>query len=332
MITLDDVQRVRPTLAGQVRRTPLERNRTLSRELGTNVYLKLELFQRTGSFKPRGAFAQLLQLTPEQRAAGVVGVSGGNFAQALADAARTLGVGATVCMPETAPHASVEATRAYGANVELSPTFPEVFARAEALRAAGARLLHPFDDPWQMAGVGTIGLEVHEDLPQVTDIIISIGGGGLIAGVALALEALVPGIRVWGVETAGAETMGAALAAGQVVPYAPTSLARTLSAPYVAADALTVVQRHAERYVVVTDRDAYVAGRVLLERAKINAELAASCTLAAARQVRHRFSPDDHVVLLICGGNVSLDDWCGYRDRFETQRQILFDPAPGARQ
>lgn len=316
MITLDDIRRVRPLIAPYVRRTPLERSRTLSRELGTNVYLKLELFQRTGSFKPRGAFAQVLQLTDEARAAGVVGVSGGNFAQALADAGATLGVRTTVCMPETAPRASVEATRAYGATVELSPTFPDVFARAEALRAAGARLLHPFDDPWQMAGVGTIGLEVHEDLPQVTDIVISIGGGGLIAGIAIALEGLVPGIRVWGVETEGAHTMGAALAAGRVVSFSPTSLARTLSAPYVAEDALTVMQRHAARHVVVSDAEAFDAGRFLLERAKINAELAASCTLAAARQVRHRFTPDDHVVLLICGGNVSLDDWCDYRQRF----------------
>jgi len=317
MITLADVQWVRPQIGPYIRRTPLERNRTLSREFGTNVYLKLELFQRTGSFKPRGAFAQVLQLDPGARAGGVVGVSGGNFAQALADAGSTLGIPTTVCMPETAPPTSVQATRAYGATVELSPTFPEVFARAEALRAAGARLLHPFDDPWQMAGVGTIGLEVHEDLPDVTDIVISIGGGGLIAGVAIALESLAPQIRVWGVETEGAEAMGEALVAGRVVSYTPTSLARTLSAPYVAEDALTVVQRHAERYVVVSDRDAYEAGRFLLERVKINAELAASCTLAAARRVRHHFTPNDHVVLLICGGNVSLDDWCDYRRRFD---------------
>lgn len=309
MITLDDIRAARPRIAPYVRRTPLERSRTLSRELGTNAYLKLELFQRTGSFKPRGAFNQILQLTPDERARGVVGVSGGNFAQALADAGRTLDTPTVICMPESAPASSIEATKAYGATVELARTFPEVFARAETLRDAGARLLHPFDDPFQMAGVGTIGLEVHEDLPEVTDIVISIGGGGLIAGIAVALEALAPGIRVWGVETEGADAMGQALQAGVVVPVTPTSLARTLSAPYVASDALTIMQRHAERYVRVSDSEAYEAGRFLLERQKINAELAASCTLAAARRVRHAFRADDHVVLLICGGNVSLDDW-----------------------
>jgi len=316
VITVDDVREARPRIAPYVRRTPLERNRTLSRELGTNVYLKLELFQRTGSFKPRGAFNQILHLSPEERAAGVVGVSGGNFAQALADAGTTLGVPTRLCMPATAPMASVAATRAYGAEVELAASFPEVFARAEALRDAGARLLHPFDDPYQMSGVGTIGLEVHEDLPQVTDIVISIGGGGLIAGIAIALEALRPGIRVWGVETEGADTMGQALAADRVVQITPTSLARTLSAPYVAEDALTVMRRHAERYVRVSDREAFEAGRFLLERAKINAELAASCTLAAARRVASSFATGDHVVLLICGGNVSFDDWQHYAKVF----------------
>ena len=210
----------------------------------------------------------------------------------------------------------MEATRSHVASSELAPTFPEVFARAEAHRAAGARLLHPFDDPYQMAGVGTIGLEVHEDLPQVTDIVISIGGGGLIAGIAVALEALVPGIRVWGVETEGADAMGQALRAGKVVPITPTSLARTLGAPYVAEDALAVMQRHAPRHVVVSDREAFESARFLLERAKINAELAASCTLAAARRVRDAFAPNDHVVLLICGGNVSLDDWLTYARLF----------------
>jgi threonine dehydratase len=316
VITLDDILSARPRIAPYVRTTPLESSRTLSRDLGTHVYLKFELFQRTGSFKPRGAFNQVLRLTPEERARGVVGVSGGNFAQALADAGRTVGTRTTICMPDSAPRASIEATRAYGAEVELAPSFPEVFARAEAHRAAGARLLHPFDDPYQMAGVGTIGLEVHEAVPQVTDVIISIGGGGLIAGITIALETLVPGVRVWGVETEGADTMGQALRAGAVVPITPTSLARTLSAPFVAQDALTVMQRHAERYVQVSDREAFEAGRYLLERQKINAELAASCTLAAARRVRGTFTPDDHVVLIICGGNVALDDWMTYARTF----------------
>ncbi len=316
MISLADVQRAKAGIAPYVKRTILERNTTLSSQLGTNVYLKLELFQRTGSFKPRGAFNQILQLTPEQRRHGVVGVSGGNFAQGMALAARELETRAIVCMPTSTPRNYIEATQGYGAQVDLSPDFPQVFARADQLKAQGWNLLHPFDNAFQMAGAGTIGLEILEDLPEVTDVFISIGGGGLFTGIAVAIQALKPEVRVWGVETEGSETMGQALRAGRVVQIVPQSLAKTLGSPYVAEDALAVMQKHPERYVCVSDKEAFVEGVVLLERAKLNTELAASCTLAAARRVKASFSKNDHVVLLICGGNNSLENWAHYRELF----------------
>ena len=164
-VSRDDIRAAAARIAPHIRRTPVW---TLPHAFGHDgeVCLKLEFLQHAGSFKPRGAFNQILHLTPEQRAHGVVGVSGGNFAQALADAGRTLATPTMVCMPETAPKVSVQATRGYGATVELAATFPEVFARAEALRAAGACLLHPFDNPHQMAGVGTIGLECTKTCPR----------------------------------------------------------------------------------------------------------------------------------------------------------------------
>jgi threonine dehydratase len=316
MITLDDVQRARVQVSPYVKRTILEKNTTLSRELGTNIYLKLELFQKTGSFKPRGAFNQILQLTPDQRKRGVVGVSGGNFAQGLAYAGRELDTPVIVCMPESTPRNYVEATRAYGATVDLAPTFPEVFARADQYKAQGWNLLHPFDNPFQMAGAGTIGLELLEDLPSLTDVVISIGGGGLIAGITVAIKALKPEARIWGVETEGSDTMGQALRAGKVVQITPTSLAKTLGSPYVAEDALALMQRHLKQYVLVSDKEAFEAGVFLLERAKLNTELAASCTLAAARRLRGVFSESDQVVLVVCGGNNSLDNWAEYRRLF----------------
>jgi len=282
--------------------------------LGTNVYLKLELFQRTGSFKPRGAFSQILQLSPEQRQHGVVGVSGGNFAQGMALAARELNTRAIVCMPTYTPANYIEATRGYGAQVDLSPDFTQVFARADELKREGWNLLHPFDNPFQMAGAGTIGLEILEDLPEVTDVFISIGGGGLFTGIAVAIEGLKPKVRIWGVETEGSETMGQALQAGRVVQIVPKSLAKTLGSPYIAEDALTMMQKHPERYLLVSDKAAFEAGVFLLERAKLNTELAASCTLAAARHVREKFTKDQHVVLLLCGGNNSLDNWIHCRE------------------
>ncbi len=314
MITLDDVKRAQVDIAPYVKRTTLEKSSTLSRELGTNVYLKLELFQRTGSFKPRGAFNQILQLTPEQRQHGVVGVSGGNFAQGMALAAHELDTRAIVCMPSSTPSNYIEATERYGAQVDLSPDFPQVFARADQLKSQGWNLLHPFDNPFQMAGAGTIGLEIVEDLPQVTDLFISIGGGGLITGIAAAITGLRPEARIWGVETEGSDAMGKSLSAGKVVQIVPKSLAKTLGSPYVAKDALALVQKHPEQYILVSDKEAFDAAVFLLERAKLNAELAASCTLAAARRVQARFGKDHHVVLLICGGNCSLENWIHYKE------------------
>jgi threonine dehydratase len=316
MITISDVYQARAAVSPYVKRTPLERNTTLSRELDTNIYLKLELFQKTGSFKPRGAFNQILQLSSDQRRNGVVGVSGGNFAQGMAYAARELDTPALVCMPESTPRNYVEATRAYGATIDLAPTFPEIFARADHYKAQGWNLLHPFDNPYQMAGAGTIGLELIEDLPGLTDVVVSIGGGGLIAGITVAIKTLRPEARIWGVETEGSDAMGQALRAGKVVQITPKSLAKTLGSPYAAEDALTLMQQHLERHVLVSDREAFDAGVFLLERAKLNTELAASCTLAATRRLKGVFQENDHVVLVICGGNNSLDNWMEYHRLF----------------
>lgn len=315
MISFNDIQEARQRVAGYVTRTPLEHSTTLSDHLGTNVYVKLELFQKTGSFKPRGAFNQILQLSQAQRERGVVGVSGGNFAQGLAYAGRVLGSPTVICMPEYTPKNYLDATREYGAEVALAPTFPKIIALAETYQEKGMTFLHPWDSPNQIAGNGTLSMEILEDLPQATDVFISIGGGGLIAGNIVALKALKPEVRIWGVETQGAETMGAALKAGEVVQYRPISLARTIGATYVAEDALTLCQEHLAGYIAVSDREAFDAELYLLERLKVITELAASCTLAAAERVRENFSRTDHVVLVLCGGNTSLDNLMEYHEK-----------------
>lgn len=312
MIGLEDIQSASNRIAPFVIKTPLERSQTLSNLLGANAYLKMELFQKTGSFKPRGAFNQILQLNDNGKNKGVVAVSGGNFAQGVAYAASQLGIQAIICMPAYTPANYVEATKSYGARVELSPDFPSTFAKAESFKADGYAFLHAWDNPNQMAGNGTIGLEILESLPNVTDIIISIGGGGLIAGITVAVKALKPNVKIWGVETEGAQTMGKALEAGKVVQITPNSLAKTLSATYVAEDALKIAQQHFEQYIVVTDQEAIESQKFLLERTKVLTELAASCTLSAAQKIRHNFSKDSHVVLLLCGGNESLSNMLGY--------------------
>lgn len=313
MIAIQDVKDARPKVSSYIRRTPLLPNDTLSRRFGTNVYLKYELFQKTGSFKPRGAFNQILHLSDKQKEKGVVAVSGGNFAQGVAYAARMLGIKAHICMPEYTPVNYVNGTKSYGAEVHFAPTFPETFDLAKKFEADGFASLHAWDNPYQMAGNGTIGLEILEDLPEATDVFISIGGGGLIVGNIVSLLAGSPKIKIWGVETRGAETMAEAFKAGKVVQYAPTSLAKTLGAPYAAQDAFDLCRKHLEDLIVVTDKEAFDAQAYLLERTKVITELAASCTLAAADKVRDRLGK--HVVLLLCGGNATLANMMEYQEK-----------------
>jgi len=312
MITLDDVQAAARVTAPYIKRTPLVASKTLSDRLGTNVYLKLELFQKTGSFKPRGAFNQMLQLDPEACERGVVAVSGGNFAQAVAYAGSVLGLKTVICMPEYTPKNYIEATQGYGGTIDIAPDLASAFKSVDAYRDQGMAVLQPYDHPNQMAGNGSLALELIEDVPQVTDVFISIGGGGLITGNTVALKALKPDVRIWGVETEGSPTMNEALKAGKVVQITPKSLAKTLGAPYVSAYALEVMQQQLEELILVSDQEAIDAQRFLLERAKVLPELAASCTLAAARKIKDRFGPDDHVVLVLCGGNESLENMMNY--------------------
>lgn len=316
VITLDDIAAARERISGHVHRTPLVRSSTLSRRFGTNVYLKLELFQKTGSFKPRGAFNQLLVRMDESAAERFVGASGGNFAQGLAYAGSELGVPTIVVMPESTPVNYVEATRGYGATVELVSGIAATFDRVEELAAEGAADVHPFDHPAMMAGNGSLGLEVVEDVPDLTDVFISVGGGGFITGVGSAIHALRPEVRIWAVETDGAQVLHDSLVAQEPLTMVPTSLAKTLGSPYLSSMAYDFAVDHLEEAIVVTDAMAYDAMLFLLERAKVLSELAAACTLAALRQRPERFAPDDHVVLVLCGGNVSPDDLVQYQQHF----------------
>ena len=302
-------ERIRP----YVKRTPLERSETLSRHLDTNIYVKYELFQKTGSFKPRGAFNKLLSLTPEERKAGVVAVSGGNHAQAVAFVAKELGIEAVIAMPENTPRNYLDATRGYGATVDLQPNIAAAFDKANHYEKEGLIFIHPFDDPLVIAGQGTVGLEIIEDLPDVTDIIASIGGGGMAAGVAIAAKSMKPSVKAWGVETVGADAMSQAISAGKPVTLAAiTSIAKTLGAPYVTQLTLDLVKEYLESVTVVPDQEAVKALVFIAERLKVLTEPAASCTLAAAERLRDNFSPTSNVVLVFCGGNQSIADLCGF--------------------
>jgi threonine dehydratase len=317
MLTLDMICQAQHRLRGLVQRTPLVRSTALSAHLGARVHLKVECLQKTGSFKPRGAFNKLLSFSAEERQRGVVTVSGGNHAQGVAFAARQLGVRATIFMPASTPRNYLDATRGYGAEVVLTPDIRTAFAEVHRLQSEGRLLVHPFDDPLVAAGQGTIGLEILEDLPSVRRVYVSIGGGGLITGVASALRTINPAVQIIGVETHGADAMARSLAAGELVELpAITSVARTLGAPKVSEFTLRHVRALVEEVKVVDDAAAVRALFLLLERAKYLTEPAAACCLAAAEQQRARFQPDDDVVLLLCGGNVSGEDLALFWQRF----------------
>lgn len=295
-------------MATAVRRTPQVISATLSEALRTNIYCKLEMFQKTGSFKVRGVFNKVLGLPAENRAAGLVAVSGGNHGLAVSYVARALDVKALILMPEGTPSTYVEAAQGYGAEVEFAKTGAEAFAQVEDLQDSGWCFLHPFDDPATIAGQGTMGLEILEDTPQVTDVIVSIGGGGMMTGVATALRSMKPDVRVWGVETQGADCMAQSLAAGEIVTLSgTTSIARSLGALAPSPRTFAAAQQLLEGVTVVPDDEAMDSLRFLLERMKLLVEPGAACTVAAADRLRRQFTQDRHVVLLLGGGNIPLE-------------------------
>ena len=316
-LSLDLICRAQHRLRGLVHRTPLVHSATVSAHLGAPTYLKLECLQKTGSFKPRGAFHRMLEMSAEERKRGVVAVSGGNHAQGVAYAAKQLGIAATICMPASTPRNYVDATRGYGADIVLCPDIKGAFAETARLQQEGRVMVHPFDDAFVAAGQGTVGLEILEDLPGATRIYVSIGGGGFIGGIATAIRTIKPEAKIIGVETRGADAMSLSLAAGKLVELpAITSIARTLGAPKVSEFTYRLVRELVEEVVVVEDAAAARALFFLLERTKHLTEPAAACCLAAAEVQRAKFTSHDQIVIVLCGGNVSTDDLTEFHKRF----------------
>ncbi|WP_369252903.1 threonine/serine dehydratase [Streptomyces sp. R41] len=317
MIGVREIRAVAERIARHVVRTPTVPSPGLSSLLNAPVTVKLELLQRTGSFKARGATARLLALSEAERAAGVVAVSGGNHGIALAVMAAALDVKATVVMPRSASTRAAEIVESSGASLRLTDDMAGAFALMTRLRAEGLTLVHPFDDPLVIAGQGTVGLEFAEDAGELTDVLVSIGGGGLISGVAAALRALRPGVRIWGVETEGAQAMSEALATGGPVPVPLSSIVTTLSAPAVSQLTYDHVSALVDEVLVVPDREAVRGTLDLADHAKVWAEPAAGCLLPAARRVLERVGDEARLGLVLCGGNATTGDVMSWAERFD---------------
>lgn len=307
MIELSKIKEAQQLIRPYLHRTPVLTSRYLGSLAGCDVFLKAELFQKTGSFKPRGAINKLKHFTAEEKERGIVSVSAGNHAQAVAFAAATEGIPCTVVMPFSAPRNKLEATRGYGANVVLHDEMRTIFERTEEVRREhNAVLLHPFDDPDVIAGQGTVGLEIMEDIPNVDIVIVGIGGGALISGIALAVKSMNPGVRVIGVEPEGAPSMLRALEEGKPVRLEKIeTVADGLAAPYVGEWTLKIVQSYVDEVVLVSDAQIIEAVKVLLERAKLLVEPAAAAGTAAL--LSHKLPvAGKRVVLVLSGGNLSL--------------------------
>ena len=305
-VTLDDVLAARENLDGVMRATPLKFSRALSDRIGAEVSLKCENLQRAGSFKFRGAYTRLSRLSEEEKASGVVAASAGNHAQGVALAAQMLGIRAKIYMPVGAPMPKVNATRAYGAEIEqVGHTLDEAMPHAqEYARETGAVYIHPFDHPDIVAGQGTCGLEILEQCPDVRTVVVGVGGGGLIAGISVVMKALKPDVRIVGVQAEGAAAYPSSLEAGH--PIACESM-------HTMADGIAVglpgdvpfqlVQRNVERVDTVSEESISRALLHLLERSKLVVEPAGG--VAVARLLGGSAeSWEGPVVAVLSGGNI----------------------------
>lgn len=315
-VTPADIAAAERRIAGKVRVTPTYDSPALQRRLGLPTAVKLECLQLAGSFKPRGCFNKLMQMSGDEKARGVVTVSGGNHAIAVSHAARAMGTRALVLMPRTVAPFNIALTREAGGEVELCEDAIAAFAKAEDYAARGMTNVHSYDDPAIIAGHGTLGLELARQAPDLTHVFLSIGGGGYSAGVACALKAHNPDISVIGVETAGATTMTQALAADEPVAIRPTSIARTLGAPFATRRTMAGARAFLDDIMVVEDRDAVAELVWLLQHERALVEPAAACVLAAAAARRERLPADARIGLVLCGSNVALEDVEGWRAHF----------------
>ena len=308
-ITLADIQAARERIASSVYKSPCARSEMLSRITGQNVFLKLENLQMTGSFKERGALNKIATLTDDEAKRGVVAASAGNHAQGVAYHATRRGIRAVIVMPLTTPLVKVQATRGFGAEVVLhGANYDEACEEATRLcKAEGMTFIHPFDDPLVMAGQGTIGLELLEQVEGLEAVVIPIGGGGLIGGIACALKESKPSLRIVGVQTAKLPSMRDAVAAGHPVTLPPgTTIADGIAVRHAGDVTFPVVQKYVDEIVTVDEDEIASAILTLLEREKTLAEGAGATALAALLQRRTSLPEGATTAVLVSGGNIDV--------------------------
>ncbi len=306
MVTLSDIEKARETLRGVATRTPLLMDRKLSTD-SSEIYVKAECLQRAGSFKIRGAYNKISQLNDEERARGVVAGSAGNHAQGVALAATLNGIRSTIVMPEFAPLTKVVATRDFGADVVLKgATFDEAVAHSRELQQEhGFTYVHAFDDDAVIAGQGTIGLEIHEDLPEVDTVVVPIGGGGIISGIALAIKALRPQTKIIGVQAANVPSVNTSLSVGSptTVDAQPT-IADGIAVKRPGERTLPIIREFVDEVVEVTEDEIARGVFHCAQNNRLVVEGAGAAGIAAIIAGKVELTPDEKVATVLCGGNI----------------------------
>ena len=307
MISIDDVERAAHRIAGRVYRTPLLRSDALSERFGVDARFKAELLQRTGSFKVRGALNRLQELTKEERERGVITISAGNHAQAVAWASREAGLDALVVSWRAADPLKMESTRSYGATIDQTAENPvSAFDRlAELQEETGRTLVHPFNDDAVIAGQGSVALEILEDRPVPDVVLVPVGGGGLVSGIAVAMRARRPDARLIAVEPELSPALHAALEAGHSVPVTPLGAADALSAPFAGEKCVEICSTLGVESVLVSEDELAEAFRWLYTRMKLACELGAAAATAAVLSGKVQVERGQTVVSVVSGGNVA---------------------------
>jgi threonine dehydratase len=307
MISLDDVHAAREAIAGRLHRTPTFSSAVLGERIGARAFLKAELFQKTGSFKPRGMLNVLAHLSDEEKRRGVITISAGNAAQSLAYCSALGGIDCLVVMWQGASDAKLAATHEYGAAIDLEATGPAAaFERLAELRDETGRVfVHSFDDELLIAGHGTLGLELLEDVEELATVVVPIGGGGLISGIATAVKGARPEARIVGVEPELSPAMHVALEAGEPVTVQPTSIADGLNAPFAGENTLAICRELVDEVVLVTEDEVKDGFRFLYERTKLAAEPAGAAATAALLAGKIALEPEETVAAVVSGGNVA---------------------------
>ena len=307
MINIADIHKAYSNISINIHRTPISTSTYLSQKFNSNFFFKQELFQKTGSFKIRGVLNKLSSLTTDQLKNGVVSLSSGNHAQAVAYGSKIYNISSTIVMPTYSTKSKIEATKGYGAKVIITDE-DLISVVNEIQKETNATLIHPFDDDYIIAGQGTLGLEITEDMPDIDHIFTAIGGGGLISGICIAMKAHNPKIKIIGVEPEGADGMRQSLEKKKPVTLdSINTIADGLSAPFIGKRNFEIVQKHIDQLITVSDKEIIESMWLIFERTKLFVEPSAAAGLAPILFDKYKLPINSKAMFILCGGNIDKE-------------------------